>query len=243
MRLLTLLLLLIVAPVSAQNIHWSGRDWKITDGKIAGVVPARPANVSVDSHGKLHMRLRKTAEGFTAAEVFTPESLGFGTYQWVIEGKKIYDMDPQVVLGLFSYGPAGHVGVSGENEVDIEFSAWNDYRPPVNGDFTIYPPTGHKRPEDRSAWEDNFLIRQHPRVTTARFVWTPDKVEFYIMKGTVAIDGPPKDVLKHDTFATREDIPKTPAPLGINLWAFRDVPKHEWEIVLRKFEFVPAGGR
>jgi hypothetical protein len=236
---LLVLLFLTALSASAQTVQWSGRSWKITDGKIAGVAPARPENVSVDAHGKLHMRLRKTGQTFSAAELFTSDSLGFGTYQWVIEGKKIYDMDPQVVLGLFSYGPAAHIGVSGENEVDIEFSAWAGHTPPVNGDFTIYPPTGQKRPNDRSAWEDNFLIGEHPRVTTARFVWTPTRVEFYVMKGAVPITEPPKDVLKHDTYDKREDIPQTPAPLGINLWAFRELPKHDWEVVLRSFEFRP----
>lgn len=186
------------------------------------------------------MRLAKSGSDFAGAEVFTVDDLGFGTYQWVIEGAQVYAMDPTVVLGLFSYGPAHGKGLSAENEIDIEFSAWNHTTPkPVNADFTVYPPTGKRRPDGRSAWEDNFEVTKHPSVTTARFVWSSRRIEFYIMEGAIPLAADPKDVLKHDVFETAGDIPQVTMPIGINLWSFREPPAHDWEIVLRRFEFSP----
>ena len=240
MRTLLAFVFLTTIAASAQTLNWSGRTWKITDGHMAGVVPARPQNLSVDGDGALHMRLSHAAEGFSGSEIFTADALGFGTYQWQIEGNNIYEMDPTVVLGLFSYGPEQHIGVSAENEIDIEFSAWNHTTPkPVNADFTVYPPTGRRRPDGRSAWEDNFAIAQRPSITTARFVWTPKKIDFYIMAGAVPVHHRPTHVLKHDRFTKREDIPQVPLPVALNLWSFREPPQHDWEIVIRSFEFAP----
>lgn len=240
MRRILLFLVLTVLPSAAQTLNWSGRTWKVSDGHIAGVVPGRPANVSVATDGALHMRLAKSGTDISGAEVFTVDDLGFGTYQWVIEGSQIYEMDPTVVLGLFSYGPAHGKGVSAENEIDIEFSAWNHTTPkPVNADFTVYPPAGKRRSDGRSAWEDNFDVTKHPSVTTARFVWTPRRIDFYIMEGAVSLGTAPKDVLKHDVFESAGDIPQVTMPIGINLWSFREPPAHDWEIVVRSFEFSP----
>lgn len=241
-RRIILLFVLAVLPACAQTLQWSERTWKITDGHIAGVVPARPANVSVAADGSLHMRLVKSGDSYTGAEVFTTEDLGYGTYQWVIEGANIYAMDPTVVLGLFAYGPAHGKGASAENEIDIEFSAWNHTTPePVNADFTVYPPTVKRRSDGHSAWEDNFYVSTHPQVTTARFVWTAKHIDFYIMEGAVPLAAGPRDVLKHDVFESADDIPQVTMPIGINLWSFRQPPGHEWEIVLRRFEYSPEG--
>lgn len=239
LALLTAALFAVVAP--AQTLNWMGHTWKITSGHYAGVIEARPANLSIDPSGALHMKIVKSGATFTGAEMFTTDELGFGTYQWQIDGTNIYDMDPTVVLGLFSYGPVHHIGADAEDEIDIEFSQWNHTTPkPVNADFTVYPPTGYKRPNGDSAWEDNFNVTEHPAQTTARFVWSADKIEFYIMAGAVPISAPPAHVLKHDTLASDgTNIPHLALPVGMNLWSFKDPPQHAWEIVVRSFAYRP----
>jgi hypothetical protein len=42
-----------------------------------------------------------------------------------------------VVLGLFPYGPAAGIGVSGTNEIDIEYAFWGNPNG-VNADWTDY---------------------------------------------------------------------------------------------------------
>jgi hypothetical protein len=240
---IAILLLATVAP--AQTLNWMGHTWKISDGHMAGVIPARPANISVSSDGALHMRIAKAADGFTGAEMFTTDDLGFGTYQWQIDGKQIYEMDPTVVIGLFSYGPVHKVGAEAEEEIDIEFSAWNNNAAkPINADFTVYPPTGHRRPNGVSAWEHNFYIVERPATTTARFVWSAGQIDFYLMAGTVAIREPPTHVLQHDTLVNDgTNVPQVALPIGMNLWSFKAPPQHEWEIVFRRFDFVPPRPR
>jgi len=78
------------------------------------------------------------ARTWTAAEIFSTTSLGYGTYQWQIDGT-VDHYDRNVVVGLFPYGPAAGLGASGNNEIDIEYARWgNDAWP--NGNFTVWPP-------------------------------------------------------------------------------------------------------
>lgn len=105
----------------AQSVTWSGRPWKLTNGHMAGVALGDPANIAIDANGYLHLRIVQQNGKWTAAELFTTENLGFGTYQWIVEGN-VYAMDPTTVLGLFTYGPTHHIGTDAEDEIDIEFS-------------------------------------------------------------------------------------------------------------------------
>ena len=91
------------APASP-TISWEGHTWRVTNGGMAGVAKGNPANVSIDSHGYVHMRIVKRDGIYTAAEMFSTDLMGYGTYQWWIQGK-IDDMDKSTVLGLFPYGP------------------------------------------------------------------------------------------------------------------------------------------
>jgi len=225
--------------VQAQTITWAGREWKVTRGGMAGVAPGDPANVSVDSKGFLHLHIAQRKGKWTAAEVFTTGELGFGTYQWVVDGN-VYDMDPVTVLGLFTYGPVHHIGTDAENEIDIEFSQWNKTCQPCNADFTVYPSTGNRKPKGVSAWEDNFHV-SGGTLTTARTEWFPDYIVFTLMNGAQPI-GTVRNVIKTETYKSdKTNIPQVPTPVGINLWCFRGVPAKEQSVVIRDFQFV--GGK
>jgi hypothetical protein len=220
----------------AQTIRWSGREWKVTRGGMAGVAKGDPANVTIDGKGYLHLRIVKRDGQWTSAEVFTVEEMGFGTYQWIVEGD-VYRMDPTTVLGLFPYGPVHHKGADAENEIDIEFSQWNKTCHGCDADFTVYPATGHHRPEGKSAWEDNFYV-MGGTLTTARMEWSRERIVFTLMNGAKAI-GETGDVIKTETYASSvEDIPQVTMPVGINLWCFKGTPEKEQEVVVRSFEIV-----
>ena len=233
----TICLLLLGLPcVQAQTINWARREWKVTRGHMAGVAPGDPANGSVDRNGYLHLRIARRGEKWTAAEVFTTGELGFGTYQWVVEGN-VYEMDPVTVLGLFTYGPTHRIGVDAENEIDIEFSQWNKTCQPCNADFTVYPSTGHRKPKGVSAWEDNFHV-SGGTLTTARTEWFPDHIVFTLMNGAQPI-GTVAEVIKTETYTSeRTNIPQVPTPVGINLWCFKQTPAKEQSVVIRDFQFV-----
>ena len=166
--------------------------------------------------------------------------MGFGTYQWVIEGN-VYEMDPTTVLGLFTYGPTHHIGVDAENEIDIEFSQWNNTCKGCNADFTVYPSTGNRKPKGVSAWEDNFHV-SGDNLTTARMEWSSDHIVFTLMKGVQPI-GTVADVIKTETYSsTATNIPQVAAPVGINLWCFKQTPSKDQSVVIRDFQFVAQSG-
>jgi len=237
---ITLLFAMIMSVfnfLNAQTLGWKGHQWRLTSGRMAGVAPGNPGNIEVDKNGYLHLRIVNRNGDWSASEVFTVDPLGFGTYQWVVQGN-VYDMDKSTVLGLFTYGPASHVGVDGENEIDIEFSKWNDTCHGCNADFTVYPSTGNRQRDGTSSWEDNFHIIGET-LTTARMQWTADRIIFTVMKGIQPI-GTISDVLKTETYRSNTvNVPQSASPVGINFWCFQKTPATDQSVVIRDFQFVP----
>jgi len=241
------IILSVCGCMQAQTINWKGHQWRVTHGGMAGVAAGNPANVDVDANGYLHLRIVNRDGTWNAAEVFTTDKLGFGTYQWVIQGN-VYDMDKSTVLGLFTYGPVAHLGADAENEIDIEFSKWNNTCHGCNADFTVYPATGNRKKDGTSSWEDNFhadyLVATgetlaSETLTTARMEWAGDQIVFTIMKGIQPI-GTVADVIKTETYRSKaSDIPQVASPVGINLWCFKETPSTDQSVVIRDFQFVP----
>lgn len=224
----------------AQTITWAGHTWKVTSSGMAGVAKGDPANVTIDADKHLHLQIVKHDSKWASAEVFTTDRMGFGTYQWLIEGN-VYEMDPTTVLGLFTYGPTHHLGVDAENEIDIEFSQWNHTCKDCNADFTVYPSTGNRKPNGVSAWEDNFHVTGD-NLTTARMEWSADHIVFTLMRGAQPI-GTVADVIKTETYSsTAINIPQVAAPVGINLWCFKQTPAKDQSVVIRDFQFVAQRG-
>jgi len=231
------ILLFWIHWASAQTITWSGREWKVTSGSMAGVARGDPANIRIDDKGYLHLRIVQRDGNWTASEVFSLDRYGFGTYQWIVEGK-IYDMDKSTVLGLFPYGPVHHIGVDAENEIDIEFSKWNNTCHGCNADFTVYPSTGNHKPDGASTWEDNFHV-SGGAITTARIEWASEHIVFTLMNGAHAI-GTTAEVIKTESYASdQKHIPQQAVPVGINLWCFRETPRRTQSVVIRSFQFAP----
>ena len=247
-----LLLLAIAAAISAGNAasvgnaatadpsHWKGHTWKITNGGMAGVAKGNPANIFVDQNGYLHLRIIKRGESYTASEMFSTEKMGFGTYQWQIEGA-LLNMDKSTVLGLFSYGPEAGIGANAENEIDIEFSQWNNTCDGCNADFTFWPTTGN---QSLGPKEDNFKIDlAGATLTTARFEWSSTRIVGTIMSGLQPL-GTTANVLQTLTFAPPDytaRIPQVPLPLGMNFWCFKVPPASDQEVIIRDFQYVPDG--
>jgi hypothetical protein len=221
---------------SAQTqITWQGHTWNLTNGGMAGVAPGNPHNVSIDSNGYLHLRIMNFAGGWTASELFTVDNLGFGTYQWVVQGD-IWNMDPVTVLGLFPYGPANGIGIDGSNEIDIEFSQW-DSTCDCNADFTIYPTTFRQY---RSTFNRDFTVSNGRNLTTARMVRSSNSVVFTVMSGNQPI-GTTANVLQTATYTSSNitNIPQQPLPVGMNLWAYTADPATNQSVVIQSFQYVP----
>jgi hypothetical protein len=228
----------LAAPLQAADLSWKGFDWDVTNGGMAGVADGAASNVSVDANGWLHLKITKNGNTWTASELFTTQKLGFGTYQWLIEGP-IDTFDKNNVLGLFPYGPAAGIGSDGTNEIDIEFSRWGIANAP-NADFTDYPSSGNV------IGETTFTFSLGGSTSaTARFTWNATSIESSVLKGHQAMASD-TGLLKKWKYAPNDpsvNIPQQALPLGINLWCFEAPPSdgQNVEIVLRDFQFVKEG--
>jgi hypothetical protein len=226
-----------VREAKAADLNWKGYAWNVTNGGMAGVANGSPANVSVDADGYLHLRVQKNGSTWTAAEIFTTNKLGFGSYQWQLDGP-IDTMDKNVVLGLFPYGPAAGIGEDGTNEIDIEYSRWGQANGP-NGDWTNYPASGSTIGE----LSYTFSL-SGGTLSTSRFIWTKSSIEDFLLGGLQPVTSTAQ-LIKTWKYAPQNpstNIPQQALPLGINLWCF-DVPSDgkNVEIVIRDFQFVAEG--
>lgn len=224
---------------------WMGYAWNVDpNGTCIGSceIESNSDNLSVDSKGHLHVKISKSGGTWTGAEMFTSKNLGFGTYQWVLEGKKFYNMDPPVVLGLFNYGPANGIGVDGTDEIDIEFSRWNTSPGTENVDFTVYPATGHKNKGEAASSDQTYYLTpptSSSATTTVRFVWSSTSISWYVMKGTVGVNQAPTNILQSYTYeGTMTTIPQVALPVGINLWSFGASPSNPWNITIQSFTYL-----
>ena len=227
------------SPATGDGSTWMGHNWAITNGGMAGVAPGSPSNVFVDANGYLHLKITKNGSAWTAAEMFSTDRMGFGTYQWQIEGN-VTNMDKSTVLGLFPYGPADGIGGDGENEIDIEFSKWDNGCGTCTADFTFYPSTGNGNLGP--SVEDNFHISQPSNFVTARIVWTSTSIVATIYDGLVPV-GSTGTVLQTITYTpssgAAQRIPQVPLPLGMNFWSFQSNSASNQEVILRNFQYVP----
>jgi hypothetical protein len=223
---------------------WMGYTWTVdSNGTCIGgcEIESEASNLSVDANGYLHVMISKSGGAWTGAEMFTANNMGFGTYQWVIEGKNFYNMDPPIVLGLFTYGPQNQIGQDGTNEVDIEFSKWGTSPGTENVDFTVYPATAYDNNGQPSSDQTYYITPpgSSSATTTVRYVWSSTSITWYVMSGTVGVNAAPTNVVQSFTYnGNTETIPQVACPIGINLWSWNALPTNPWNVVIESFNYL-----
>jgi hypothetical protein len=243
------------------TFNWSGVTWNIdAAGNTAGggTLKTSGSNISVDTSCNLHMTISTSS----SAEMWSNSEMGFGTYQWVLQGTNYYNMDPHIVVGLFPYGPANGQGQDGQNEIDVEFSNWNGEASLSNQnlDFTVYPST-YENDEDTE--QDMAVPAPSTATTTARFVWSSNEIQFYLMAGTIPITSAPSSVIQSASYVdlsptgsvtssgtgpaswtfTGNGAPSTWIPqgsylLGMNVWNFGGKPSTGTTVVYQSFGYL-----
>jgi hypothetical protein len=233
-------LFLVAAPSVAAALTWAGYEWRVTTGGLAGNNTGSAANVVVDTNGYLHMKITRTGDRWYCAELFTTQSIGFGTYRWQIDGP-VDKMDKNIVLGLFPYGPAAGIGSSGTNEIDIEYARWGNSAWPC-GNYTVYPNSG----STKGSTTFNFTLSG--TYTTSTFVWNSTSVAYTTQEG-LRPAGDNGGLIKSWTYAPSNpgvNIPQRAMPLGMNLWLCAGcggAPSdgQPEEIIIRSFQYIPLG--
>ncbi len=235
--------LLAATSASAKKsvqLSWMGHEWTVTQGGMAGVAPGRSSNVRIDANGHLHLAITRTGKRVTAAELFSNDEMGFGTYQWEVEGP-LDRMDPYAVLGLFPYGPEHGIGRDGENEIDVEFSKWGNSLcgGECNADFTIYPATGNRATGPTE--EDYALDLLGGDLLTARVEWRSTGITETVMSG-LEPPGTTSNVLETWSYEPSDyltRIPQQALPVGMNLWSFKRKVATSQAVTILSFGYAP----
>jgi len=230
-------LLVACASAPGKTIRFAGYEWIVKSGIDQGPGPNNwnENNVWVDQGGHLHLKLTRQGDRWYCAEVLSKDRMGFGRYQFWIEGR-VDRLDPNVVLGLLNY-PTPDVGPDGTNEIDIEFAGWGKPEAPVCN-YTVWPArAGLRRANKR------FPVELKDEYTSHTFIWNSAGVTFQSLHG-LHDDGA-------DQFAGWRYQPQDPAsyvpqkamPVRINLWLFQgQSPRNgqQVEFIVHSFKYTPT---
>ncbi len=204
----------VLDNASTQTISFSGYTWYVKSGIAIGPGPNNwnESNVMVDEEGRLHLKITfsSATSRWECAEIWTTSSLGFGTYEWAIEGS--LDLHHDLVLGLFNYRPeeAGQKAT----EIDIEISKWGvaGYSNILN--YAVWPPD---EISDEDHWSGDFPVTIPYESTKHMFAWSSKKLSFKSMNEA----GKVISSIKYAPLNPSKQIPQGTAPVHINLWVYK----------------------
>lgn len=209
---------------------FSGYTWYVKMGNGLGPGPnnwsASLENVWIDEEGSLHLKITNKDGLWWCAEVYLPDSLGFGKYTFTISSR-IDLLDPQAVGAPFIYRDDFH-------EIDVEFSRWGDPTATENAQYVIQP---YDYPGNLERFQ---ITLSDAAVSTHQILWNSDLITFRSVQGT---DIDSEENLIHAWEYTGPDIPEAEGMLvHINLWLFlgmQPISGEEQEMVVSSFLFTP----
>jgi hypothetical protein len=219
----------------AKTISFAGYTWNVRQNSVLegpGPNYFSGNNVWVDSNGRLHLKLSKNPNtgGWECAELYLNKTLGYGTYQWKIDGA-LDKLDKNVVFGLFNYS-----GNDRYDEQDIEFSKWGvqDNNNMLN--YTVWPATG----SSQAHVEVTYPFSLNGTWTTHRFKRTSNSISFKSLHGFYDTD---TNVFASKTWTNPPtSISQLAMPVYMNLWCFKGVPPSNGqnvEIIVYDFKYIP----
>ncbi|OHX13406.1 glycoside hydrolase family 16 protein [Chromobacterium sphagni] len=232
--------LILCGAAAAKTINFSGYRWEVRNQGSSGPGPNvwNENNVWLDAQGQLHLKIAHRGGKWSAAELYLPQRLGFGSYQFKLIGRPDL-FDDNIVLGLFNY-PTPDIGQDGSNEVDIEFSRWGDASYPI-GNYTVYPAVAGVQPTSST-----FDFHLNGDYSTHRFNWSASQVYYQSLHGFQDGDQYQIASWRFAPADAQQRVPQQPLPLHLNLWLFQGKPPKdgkEVEVVIKEFKFIPAAAR
>ena len=75
-----------------------------------------------DDSGAMHLRIAKSGQDWTCAEVSSTRSLGYGTYQFVV--RHTSHLEPAAVFGMFTWDYASAEQNNREMDIEIGSCGW-----------------------------------------------------------------------------------------------------------------------
>lgn len=211
---------------NALALEFSGFQWDIKDGNDSRLGPGpnrfRKENVWVDSDGRLHMFIRRDADGvWSCSEIILRRSIGYGRYTILLD-TPVDSFHSQSVLGFFTWSDTLPY-----NEMDIEIARFRGSGGP-NLFFSVQPNTADVL-IGGSAWSRS----EHT------FIWSQGLVRF----ASVPL-GSGSATIAPIRRAMRNGVPRPTATTmpRINFWlrsgtAPSNVSRGQLEVVIDAVEF------
>lgn len=221
----------VVAPGAAKPpssmISFSGYEWRLRDAPSnrGGWNQYDPSNISVDSAGAMHLRMKRAGDTFSCSEVSLSRSLGYGTYRFVVRDTSRFE--PSTVFSIFTWDYAGGPA---HREMDIEISRWGDPSAP-SAHFVV-------QPYHVAANVAHFIAPKGRLIHTIR--WEPGRATFHTARDA-GPGAPPAPVAEH-IFTSGIPSPGIES-VRMNHYAFHvsgtPVQGDASEVVVEQFEYLP----
>jgi len=217
----------ILAPT--KPLKFSGYDWDvrtIASDRGGSNHPYSGDNAWTDSTGALHLRIAKTSDNWSCAEVVLNRSLGYGTYVLVV--RDISHVEPAAVLSMTTFDEWG--GDQSYREMDAEVSRWGDASSKSNAQYVVEP---YYQP-------GNVYQFVAPSGTlTFSMQWEAGHIKFRTVRGDSPGLGAP--VISEHEFTS--GVP-SPGQERLQLFFYvvasdKNPLKHDNEVVLEKFQYLP----
>jgi hypothetical protein len=211
----------------SKSLQFSGYDWRIRNAPSdrGGLNNYDAGNAWTDSRGALHLRIARTSDQWTCAEVTLTRSLGYGSYSFVVQDTS--SLEPAAVFSMFTWDYGGKE--QNNREMDIEVSRWGDPAS-KNAQYVVQPfyvPTNVAR----------FTVPSG--VLTHSFRWEPGRASFRTVRGADRI-AETRVVAEH-AFTSGVPSPGIES-VRMNLYIFQKAKnplQHGAEVVIEKFEYLP----
>ncbi|HPF99583.1 MAG TPA: glycoside hydrolase family 16 protein [Kiritimatiellia bacterium] len=218
-------------------IRFADRDWMVLDQPSSPGENYYSSNcVSVDANGWLHMKLERIGGVWHCPFIEGTQHLGFGEYRWYV-GNKLEQIDSNLVVGLFNYAQES-VFNTNQIEVDIEVS---HAFPGTQTNCLVYTVQPYTIPGNSYSHP----LETTNDVTTHRFVWRPDRIDWASYYGHTPEPESTNHYLAGWRFEGRGIPIETNEVAYMNLWLFytnAPVDTQRVEMIIRDFEFIPFDG-
>lgn len=208
-----------LAAPSVQTLEFSGYQWEIrtTPSNRGGSKNLYDAkNAWTDANGFLHLRIAKSGDEWTSAEVALTRSLGYGTYRVTMQD--VSHLEPGAVFSIFSWDDAGP-----PREFDVEISRWGEAGS-KNAQFVVQP---YYVPAN--VWR--FIVPPGPHAQM--ILWEPGRISFSTSS-------------RGRTVAQHSFTSGVPSPgnelIHMNLYVFANTSnplREETEVVIESFQYLP----
>jgi len=239
-----------------QKFSFSGIDWykkeKTDGGKLLALGPGPnyfdSKNVILASDG-LHLKINNTGSQWTSAELVSSRCFKYGTFVFQVNpkltnGATIDKLDPNIVLGLFTYPEPrqGDVGeLDGLHEIDVELanfekdSKGNFY----NLNYTVYPNSFSQPLKTKPL---KFTLADQTSPVSFQIIWTSINVSFSASQNNKLLSQWSCSTTETKNPDAKCNVSTRSQPVRMNFWlrgGAAPINKQAAEIVIRNFNYTP----